>query len=42
MGPFPTTTRAGSVVSPRTMSYAGVHSKVPLAKVVQAGLVDTV
>ena len=42
MGPFPTTTRAASVVSLGTMSYAGVHSKVPLAKVVQAGLVNTV
>ena len=37
----PTTTRAASVVSPGTVSYAGVHTKVPLAKAVQAGSVDT-
>ncbi|KAL6332880.1 hypothetical protein AAG906_019392 [Vitis piasezkii] len=37
MGPSPTTTRAASVVSPGTVSYAGVHTKVPLAKAVQAG-----
>ena len=42
MSPFPTTTKVASVVSPRTVPYAGVHSKVPLAKAVQARSVDTV
>ena len=38
----PTTIKAASIISPGTVSYAGIHSKVPLAKVVQAGSVDTV
>ena len=42
MSPSPTTTRAASIVSPRTVPYARIHSKVPLAKAVQAGSVDTV
>ncbi|KAL6339381.1 hypothetical protein AAG906_032910 [Vitis piasezkii] len=42
MSPSPTTTRAASIVSPGTVPYARIHSKVPLAKAVQAGSVDTI
>ena len=42
MGPSLTTTKVASVVSPGTVPYGRVHSKLPLAKAVQAGLVDTV
>ena len=36
MGPSPTTTRAALVVFPGFMPYVGVHSKVALAKAMQA------
>ena len=42
MSPFTTTTKVASVAYPRIVPYAGVHSRVPLAKAVQAGSMDTV